>query len=67
MAPFDLVLALEIVEHVADTGLFYDAIARLVKPGGLLVMSTLNPHGEILCHGHRRRRIPIALGAARHP
>ncbi|MEJ0009402.1 MAG: bifunctional 2-polyprenyl-6-hydroxyphenol methylase/3-demethylubiquinol 3-O-methyltransferase UbiG [Alphaproteobacteria bacterium] len=39
---FDLVLALEIVEHVADTGLFYDALARLVKPGGLLILSTLN-------------------------
>lgn len=41
-ATFDVVLALEIVEHVADPALFYDALVALVKPGGLLVMSTLN-------------------------
>ncbi len=41
-AQFDVVLALEIIEHVADTGLFYDSLAALVKPGGLLVLSTLN-------------------------
>ena len=39
---FDVVLALEIVEHVAQVALFYDAIVNLVKPGGMLVMSTLN-------------------------
>lgn len=39
---FDIVLALEIVEHVAESGLFYDCLAKLVKPGGLLIMSTLN-------------------------
>lgn len=41
-AQYDVVLALEIVEHVADTALFYDALAALVKPGGMLIMSTLN-------------------------
>jgi 2-polyprenyl-6-hydroxyphenyl methylase/3-demethylubiquinone-9 3-methyltransferase len=41
-AQFDVVLALEIVEHVADPALFYDALAALVKPGGLLIMSTMN-------------------------
>jgi 2-polyprenyl-6-hydroxyphenyl methylase/3-demethylubiquinone-9 3-methyltransferase len=39
---FDAVLALEIIEHVADTTLFYDALTTLVKPGGLLILSTLN-------------------------
>lgn len=39
---FDIVLALEIIEHVSDPALFYDAITRLVKPGGLLILSTLN-------------------------
>jgi 2-polyprenyl-6-hydroxyphenyl methylase/3-demethylubiquinone-9 3-methyltransferase len=39
---FDLVLALEIVEHVADVDAFCRALSRLVRPGGLLVMSTLN-------------------------
>lgn len=39
---FDVVLALEIIEHVADTQAFYDTLRMLVKPGGLLIMSTLN-------------------------
>ena len=39
---YDIVLALEIIEHVADLNLFYDAITTLVKPGGLLVLSTIN-------------------------
>jgi len=39
---FDIVLALEIVEHVADVDLFLDACSQLVKPGGLIFLSTLN-------------------------
>ena len=41
-AQFDIVLALEIVEHVADVAAFVASCAALVKPGGLLFMSTLN-------------------------
>ena len=39
---FDIVLALEIVEHVANVPLFLESVAKLVKPGGILIMSTLN-------------------------
>ncbi len=39
---FDAVLALEIVEHVADVDAFLAALAALVRPGGALIMSTLN-------------------------
>lgn len=39
---YDLVLALEIVEHVADVELFMQSVCARVKPGGLLIMSTLN-------------------------
>ena len=39
---YDVVLALEIVEHVADVALFLRCCCRLVKPGGLLFLSTLN-------------------------
>lgn len=39
---FDVVTALEIVEHVADVPVFMEALCKIVKPGGLLVMSTLN-------------------------
>jgi 2-polyprenyl-6-hydroxyphenyl methylase/3-demethylubiquinone-9 3-methyltransferase len=41
-AQFDIVLALEIVEHVADVDLFLRSLSRLAKPGGLVFMSTLN-------------------------
>ncbi len=39
---FDAVLALEIVEHVASLEAFVAAASRMVKPGGLLVVATLN-------------------------
>jgi len=39
---FDAVLALEIVEHVADPALFLTAAARLVRPGGAFIAATLN-------------------------
>jgi 2-polyprenyl-6-hydroxyphenyl methylase / 3-demethylubiquinone-9 3-methyltransferase len=39
---FDIVLALEVVEHVADVELFLKSCGRMVKPGGLLFLSTLN-------------------------
>ncbi len=39
---FDIVLALEIVEHVADTDAFIRACLQCLRPGGLLILSTLN-------------------------
>src|SRR4051812_17053906 len=39
---FDIVLALEIVEHVADVDLFLRSCGRLAKPDGLVFLSTLN-------------------------
>ncbi|HVC57655.1 MAG TPA: bifunctional 2-polyprenyl-6-hydroxyphenol methylase/3-demethylubiquinol 3-O-methyltransferase UbiG [Stellaceae bacterium] len=39
---FDAVLALEIVEHVADRDAFFAALGALVKPGGAVVGATLN-------------------------
>lgn len=41
-AAFDLVTALEIVEHVADVDAFLGACAALVKPGGLIILSSIN-------------------------
>ena len=40
--PFDVVLTLEVIEHVADPEAFVRTCARLVKPGGLLIVATLN-------------------------
>jgi len=39
---FDAVVCLEVVEHVPDAGAFIATIAGLVRPGGMLVVSTLN-------------------------
>jgi 2-polyprenyl-6-hydroxyphenyl methylase / 3-demethylubiquinone-9 3-methyltransferase len=39
---FDAVLALEILEHVADREAFFAALAGLVKPGGAFIGATLN-------------------------
>jgi 2-polyprenyl-6-hydroxyphenyl methylase/3-demethylubiquinone-9 3-methyltransferase len=41
-ARFDVVTALEVVEHVADLRVFVAAAAALAKPGGLILLSTLN-------------------------
>lgn len=41
-ALYDVVLALEVLEHAADQKGFVTALARLVKPGGLLIIATLN-------------------------
>lgn len=48
---FDVVCCMELIEHVPDPAALVDDLARMVKPGGLLVMSTLN-------------RTPVAFGAA---
>jgi 2-polyprenyl-6-hydroxyphenyl methylase / 3-demethylubiquinone-9 3-methyltransferase len=39
---FDIVLAMEIVEHVGDVPRFLGTAAALVAPGGMLILSTLN-------------------------
>src|ERR1700751_3719941 len=39
---FDIVLAMEVVEHVADVRMFLSRCAAMLKPGGMMVVSTLN-------------------------
>ena len=39
---FDIVLNMEVVEHVADVELFLKACTNLVKPNGAMVLSTIN-------------------------
>ena len=39
---FDLVLNMEVIEHVADPGAFLSDTAALIAPGGLMIVATLN-------------------------
>lgn len=39
---YDIILNMEVVEHVANVPLFLEAGTKLLKPGGLLFMATLN-------------------------
>jgi 2-polyprenyl-6-hydroxyphenyl methylase/3-demethylubiquinone-9 3-methyltransferase len=39
---FDTVLAMEVVEHVADVKLFVSRCAEMVQPGGLMIAATIN-------------------------
>jgi 2-polyprenyl-6-hydroxyphenyl methylase/3-demethylubiquinone-9 3-methyltransferase len=39
---FDVVLAMEVIEHVADVPLFLSCCAGMVAPGGLMIAATLN-------------------------
>lgn len=41
-ARFDVVCALEVVEHVPDRPAFFRTLASLVAPGGLLFVTTIN-------------------------
>jgi 2-polyprenyl-6-hydroxyphenyl methylase/3-demethylubiquinone-9 3-methyltransferase len=39
---FDIVLNMEVVEHVADVEFFLTTCARMVRPGGLMFVATIN-------------------------
>jgi 2-polyprenyl-6-hydroxyphenyl methylase/3-demethylubiquinone-9 3-methyltransferase len=41
-APFDVILNMEVIEHVADPRAYLIDCARLLKPGGLMIVATLN-------------------------
>ena len=46
--PFDLILNMEVVEHVTDPGAYLRDCARLLAPGGLMIVATLNRTLEAL-------------------
>ena len=39
---FDIIIASEVIEHVSNRALFLSDIAKLCKPGGLVVFTTIN-------------------------
>lgn len=40
--PFDVILNMEVIEHVADPGEFLRTTAKLLAPGGIMIVATLN-------------------------
>jgi 2-polyprenyl-6-hydroxyphenyl methylase/3-demethylubiquinone-9 3-methyltransferase len=40
--PFDVILNMEVIEHVADPAEYLRTTARLLAPGGLMIVATLN-------------------------
>ena len=59
---FDLVTAMEVIEHVADPAAFVRSLAERLAPGGLLIMSTPNRTGW-----SRLLTITLAEGFGRIP
>ena len=41
-APFDVILNMEVIEHVADPGEYLRTCGRLLAPGGIMIVATLN-------------------------
>ena len=63
---FDVVLNMEVVEHVVELPTFISSCARLMKPGGIMFIATINrnPMSWAVCN--RGGRIHSGLVTARH-
>lgn len=68
-ASFDIVVAVEVLEHVEDDDAFVRNVAQVLKPGGTFVMTT--PNGDFLTvpypdHKRHYRRSQLQALLARH-
>jgi len=55
---FDLIVSFQVIEHLRDPGDYLDAIARILRPGGIVVITTpnrLTSDGENPFHVHEYR------------
>lgn len=39
---YDVILALEIIEHVSDPAFFIASLKKILRPGGMIIISTIN-------------------------
>ncbi|HNN56356.1 MAG TPA: methyltransferase domain-containing protein, partial [Novosphingobium sp.] len=53
---YDVVVTLEVLAHVADQAAFVAKLAKMLKPGGMLVLATQNRH---VLQEHNRVPAPI--------
>ncbi len=62
--PFDLILNMEVIEHVTDPADFLRDCSRFVAPGGLMIVATLNRTAKAMALGvigaeHVLRWLPV--------
>jgi SAM-dependent methyltransferase len=66
---FELVVSFQVIEHLTDPGPYLDAIARLLAPDGLAILTTPNvllSDGVNPYHVHEYRAEELALCLKRH-
>ena len=63
---FDLVLSTQVIEHVLDPPLAAAELARVLRPGGVLVLSTDNAHNRVSQVLNAPRQLLVALLRLRH-
>ena len=59
LEPADIVLAGEVIEHLGAPGPFLEAMARLIAPGGTLIVTTPNAYGLVNVVANITRRIEV--------
>ena len=64
---FDVVLNMEVVEHVADVDLFMEATASMVRPEGLMFVATINRTAKGAGARHLHGRARARLASQGHP
>jgi 2-polyprenyl-3-methyl-5-hydroxy-6-metoxy-1,4-benzoquinol methylase len=58
---FDAVLSFQVIEHLPDVGDFLDRLLQLVRPGGMLVVTTPNAGGLLYSTARIGRAAGLAL------